>query len=133
MTLGAFWTQYHTQISIILGPVLAIIIFRWLKTGWLLKCIILAAATLVLVGMLGFAINIVLAFLLAGAYYVGWVVIWIGGLVMFGVFKIFNFADYAWWQKILFGGVWFWFSIFIDVGLRFLVAFVQRKNIQEGT
>lgn len=131
MTLGAFWTQYHTQISIILGPVLAIIIFRWLKTGWLVKCIILAAATLVLVGTLGFTINLILAFLLAGAYYVGWVVIWIGGMIIFGVFRIFNFADYVWWQKIIFAGVWFWVSIFIDVGLRHLVAFVQRKNIKE--
>ncbi len=131
MTLGTFWTQYHTQISIILGPCLAIIIFRWLRTGWLLKCLILAATVLVLVGTLGFAINIVLAFLLAGAYYVGWVVIWIGGLVIFGVFRIFNFADYAWWQKVIFAGVWFWVSIFIDYGFRYAVSFVQRKNNQE--
>ena len=31
MTLGAFWSAYHTPISLAIGPLLAYCIFRWLK------------------------------------------------------------------------------------------------------
>lgn len=33
--------------------------------------------------------------------------------------------------KIIFAGVWFWVSIFIDLGLRYVIGFVKRNNNQE--
>lgn len=133
LALGTFWAQHNTPISIVLGPFLTIIVFRMVKAGMLLKCTILAASILALVGVLGLIKNLVLAFVLATAYFVGWVAIWIGGFIVFGLLGVFDFSNYTWWQKIIFGGVWFIASLVADYGLRFLLAYIGAGKSKENS
>jgi hypothetical protein len=57
MTLGQFIVAYHTQISLIIGPLLLFVIYRGLPLPWWANLPIALAAMFYLIGLWGIILN----------------------------------------------------------------------------
>lgn len=57
MSVGQFIGAYHTELSLLLGPLLLVVLYRWIPLPWWANLVLVLAAMFYLVGLWGIVLN----------------------------------------------------------------------------
>ncbi len=124
MTFPEFWNQYHTPISLLLGVLITVSVFRIPKLNTFLKIVIILFLMLMLTGLVGtlkyLALVLAVFLILYGAFVS---VFGIGIMILFYL-DMSNGWDLAWWQIFLISGVWGPVAMLINVGMMYVTLFL---------
>ena len=138
MTLGEFWEEYHTAITLISGGALSLLLYKLPKPNTAFKVLIFVVALFFLTGLLGLIKFAVLVAAIIGFAYGGVFALWIYGVIALVLLK----RAYGWelegWQIFLITGIWFPISILLSMPLTILEMYVRaalvarKKPIADG-
>jgi hypothetical protein len=128
MIIGELWIEYHSILSIIVGVLLTFIVFNYVKYNTVYKIIIITIIMLFLTGIQGIIKFIGLIIIIGAIWYLGFIAIFVIGLGILAYLSVNYSWSLAWWQIIIFGGVWMVLSFIIDLLMNHVVVLVAVRR-----
>lgn len=128
MTLGEYWKEYHTVITLLSGGAITYALYKLPKPGKALKVLILVVSLFLLTGLLGVIKFAILSIAVGGYIYGGFLALWIYGLIALAILERTHGWELPTWQIFLVTGIWFPISMLIDVVLK--AAFLTRLQLK---
>lgn len=126
MTVGQFWTEHHTLISLVFGLFITIIFFKIpiLKVPW--KILIILILMFLFTGLVGVLKYLCLLLIVGVILYGGFASIGFLGIVATLWFTISRGWELKWWQMFLIGAIWAPLSMLLDIGIVFVLGFIVK-------